>query len=129
MSNRADKKILVVDDQPDIRMLVRLALESTGRYQFFEAQDGATALELTQSLRPHLIVLDVTLPGELDGLQVCGLVKRDPMLQSTAVILLTSRGQYTDIAAGERAGADAYMLKPFSPLELANTIAKMMLNA
>lgn len=128
MSNRPDKKILVVDDQPDIRMLVRLALESTGRYQFFEASDGATALELTRSLRPHLIVLDVTLPGELDGLQVCGLVKRDPMLQSTAVILLTSRGQYTDIAAGERAGADAYMLKPFSPLELINTVAKMMIN-
>lgn len=129
MSNQANKKILVVDDQPDIRMLVRLALESTGCYQFFEALDGATALELTRSLRPHLIVLDVTLPGELDGLQVCGLIKRDPILQSTAVILLTSRGQYTDIAAGERAGADAYMLKPFSPLELINTVAKMMLNA
>lgn len=129
MSHRPDKKILVVDDQPDIRMLVRLALESIGPCQFFEAQDGATALELTRSQRPHLIVLDVTLPGELDGLQVCGLVKRDPMLQSTAVILLTSRGQYTDIAAGERAGADAYMLKPFSPLDLTNTVAKMMRNA
>lgn len=129
MNNRADKKILIVDDQPDMRMLVRLALESAGCYQFFEAEDGATALELTRSLRPHLIVLDVTLPGELDGLQVCGLIKRDPILQSTAVILLTSRGQYTDMAAGERAGADAYMLKPFSPLELSNTVAKMMLHA
>lgn len=126
MSHRADKKILVVDDQPDMRMLVRLALESAGCYQFFEAEDGAMALDLMRSLRPHVIVLDVTLPGELDGLQLCGLVKRDPILQSTAVILLTSRGQYTDIAAGERAGADAYMLKPFSPLDLINTVAKMI---
>ena len=79
-------------------------------------------LEAVRRLRPDLLLLDVMMPGKLNGLDLCRLVKTDLSLGRPQVVLLTARGQSQDVEAGMNAGADAYLLKPFSPLKLIATI-------
>ena len=115
------KKILIVDDHADIRRLIRMTLEFED-YDVREAADGDAALALAQEFQPDLVLLDVMMPGELDGLQVCQRIKQSPQGRNTIVILLTARGQKADVEIGLKAGADAYLVKPFSPLELIETV-------
>ena len=115
------KKILIAEDHSDIRKLIRMTLEYAD-YAIHEAVDGGSALHMAQSVRPDLMLLDVMMPGELDGLQVCRRVKHDPALKHVRVVMLTARGQVRDREAGQAAGADAYLVKPFSPLQLIDTI-------
>jgi len=110
-------RILIVEDQPDICKLIRMTLEF-GDFEIHEAHDGESGLNMARAIKPHVMLLDVMMPGLLDGYQVCSRIKADPALQQIQVVMLTARGQVTDIAAGEAAGADAYLVKPFSPLEL-----------
>lgn len=117
------RKILIVDDHVDIRRLIRMTLEFES-YEIFEAEDGATALLLAEAVRPDLVLLDVMMPGELDGLDVCRQLKSDPMLLNPRVIMLSARGQAQDCSAGQQAGADAYLVKPFSPLQLIDVIGQ-----
>ena len=114
------KKILIVEDQADIRKLIHMTLEFEA-YEIHEASDGAQGLRLASALRPDLILLDVMMPGELDGLQVCQRIKSDSSMAGTKVVLLTARGQQKDREAGEQAGADDYLVKPFSPLDRKST--------
>ena len=118
-------KLLIVEDQPDIRKLIRLTLEFEG-YELFEADNGAAGLAAIIGERPAIVLLDVMMPGELDGYQVCAQVKQNPQLAATKVIMLTARGQQADLDEGKRVGADAYLVKPFSPLELIDTIARLV---
>lgn len=111
------KRILIVDDQGELRKLVRMTLDF-GDYELHEAENGKRALELTKVLQPDLIILDVMMPGEFDGFQVCEKLQQDSIEKIPYVILLTARGQITDIEEGIRVGADDYLVKPFSPLEL-----------
>lgn len=111
------KKVLIVDDQAEVRKLVRMALEGSG-YEISEAADGAEALAKVHSSSPEIIILDVMMPGEFDGYSVCQRIKAHPEHASAFVVLLTARGQRTDIAMGERAGADSYLVKPFNPFDL-----------
>jgi len=122
------KKILIVEDQPDIRKLIRMTLEFEP-YDVHEGADGSTGLRLAGEVRPDLMLLDVMMPGELDGLQVCKRIKSDPELSSIRVILLTARGQSRDLDAGRDAGADEYLVKPFSPLQLIETIERLLAEA
>jgi CheY-like chemotaxis protein len=119
------KTLLVVEDQADIRKLITMTLDF-GDYDLHEAEDGMRGLHLARGLRPSLVLLDVMMPGELDGYQVCSRIKEDPSLVHTRVILLTARGQQSDLAAGKAAGADAYITKPFSPLELIDTVERLL---
>ncbi|NJK46279.1 MAG: response regulator [Pleurocapsa sp. SU_196_0] len=109
--------VLIVDDHEDIRWLVRLTLEALN-LEFLEAGTGSQALELARAHVPQLIFLDVMMPGTLDGLEVCRIIKADAVLQRSRVVLLTARGQQSDLEAGTRAGADGYLVKPFSPAAL-----------
>jgi len=89
--------------------------------------NGGDAWRLAQDLKPDLMLLDVMMPGELDGYQVCSKVKKDPLLgPRTKVILLTARAQKEDLEAGQRAGADAYLTKAFSPLKLLDKVDEML---
>jgi DNA-binding response OmpR family regulator len=115
------KKILIVEDQPDIRKLIRMTPEFED-YEIHEAADGAFGLRMASAVCPDLVLLDVMIPSELDGLQVCQRIKCDPRLQRMKVVLLTARGQARDREAGRQAGADDYLVKPFSPLQLIETI-------
>ena len=119
------KKILIVEDQPDIRKLIRMTLEFED-YEIHEAADGAAGLRLASAVGPDLVLLDVMMPGELDGLQVCQRIKSDPKLAGLKVVLLTARGQARDREAGQLAGADDYLVKPFSPLQLIETIERLV---
>jgi DNA-binding response OmpR family regulator len=118
-------RILIVEDQADIRKLIRMTLEF-GDFELHEAADGESGLNLARAVRPHVMLLDVMMPGLLDGYQVCRHIKQDPQLKGIQVIMLTARGQATDVAAGEDAGADAYLVKPFSPLELIDRVEAMV---
>jgi two-component system phosphate regulon response regulator PhoB len=94
-------------------------------YEIHEAADGPTGLRMAQALRPDLMLLDVMMPGALDGLQVCRHIKSDPDLAHIKIVLLTARGQARDREAGNLAGAEDYLVKPFSPLHLIDTIERL----
>ncbi|MCH8179320.1 MAG: response regulator [Proteobacteria bacterium] len=117
-------RILIVEDQPDICKLVRMTLEF-GDFEIHEAHDGESGLNMARAIVPTVMLLDVMMPGLLDGFQVCSRIKQDPVLRRIQVVMLTARGQATDLAAGEAAGADAYLVKPFSPLELIERVEAM----
>lgn len=119
------KKVLIVEDQADIRELVRVTLEFEA-YELQEAADGPTALDTAQRFKPDLVLLDVMMPGGMDGYEVCKRIKASPDLRRTKVIMLTAKGQKADLAAGKAAGADEYLVKPFSPLDLMKVTAKMI---
>ena len=118
-------RVLIVEDQADIRKLIRMTLEFEP-YQIFEAPDGVTGLRMASEIQPEVMLLDVMMPGELDGLQVCRAVRADPRLWGMRVLLLSARGQARDRQAGEQAGADEYLIKPFSPLQLIETIERLL---
>lgn len=120
------KRVLIVEDQPDIRKLIRMTLEF-GNYELHEAENGQDGWLKAQGLRPDLVLLDVMMPGELDGFQVCRKVKGDRELGTrTRVVMLTARGQKSDLEQGAQAGADAYLVKPFSPLELVDKVDDLL---
>ncbi len=106
-------RILVVDDEQDILDLVRYNLEKEG-YEVFSVLTGEDALQITKKIRPDLILLDLMLPG-LDGLDVCKILKNDSDTGEIPIIMLTARGEESDIVTGLEIGADDYIAKPFSP--------------
>jgi two-component system alkaline phosphatase synthesis response regulator PhoP len=109
-------KILVVDDETYIVELVKFNLEKEG-FQVIVAYDGLTALDIVKSQRPDLIILDIMLP-QMDGFQVCKLLKQDSSYSFIPIIMLTARGEELDTVLGLELGADDYIKKPFSPREL-----------
>ncbi|WP_028448295.1 response regulator transcription factor [Chitinibacter tainanensis] len=117
--------ILVVEDQSDIRKLINMTMQF-GNYEVHEADHGLLGVKMAQAVRPSLILMDVMMPGEIDGLQACARIKSDPELRHIPIIMLTARGQQSDFEAGRQAGADGYLTKPFSPLELIDTIEKLL---
>jgi CheY-like chemotaxis protein len=120
-------RILIVDDQPDIRKLIALTLQHLDNAEIFEADNGGDGLRLALEIKPNLMLLDVMMPGSLDGYQVCEKVKKDPVLgKHTKVILLTARAQQNDLAQGAQAGSDAYLTKPFSPLKLLDLVDELL---
>jgi DNA-binding response OmpR family regulator len=119
------KIILIVDDQGELRKLVRMTLEF-GDYELHEAENGQRALELSKVIQPDLVILDVMMPGDINGYQVCEKLKQGQNKKVPYVLLLTARGQKSDIEVGERVGADNYLVKPFSPLELIDNVKKAL---
>ena len=121
MENRSSMtRILVVDDQDDIRRLLTLTL--SGKHSIREAADADTAWRLLQVERFDIVILDVMMPGSMDGMDLCRRIKATSSLAMTKVLLVTARGQEADRAAGIAAGADNYYVKPFSPLALLRDI-------
>lgn len=108
--------VLVVEDEPDIRDLVAFHLEREG-FQVRTARSGAEGLTRVKTAAPDLIILDLMLP-ELDGLEVCRRLRRDPVTASIPVIMLTAKADEVDRVVGLELGADDYVAKPFSPKEL-----------
>lgn len=111
------KKVLIVDDQDAIRKMLRLTLN--GRYELFEAAEAGEAWEILRRVRPDAAILDIMMPGEMDGYQLCEKLRGEKELSATHVVMVTARGQDADRNRGISAGADAYFVKPFSPLALA----------
>ena len=118
------KRVLVVDDQPELRKLITMTLKM-GDYEVEEAEDATQGLEAVNNFKPDIILLDVMMPGEMDGYQLCQKLKADSHYDFLSVVLLTARGQASDLAEGERVGADRYLVKPFSPLQLIQTVREL----
>jgi CheY-like chemotaxis protein len=118
------RTVLIADDESSIRLLVHATIESDD-YTVVEASDGAQAWALTKELKPSLVLLDVQMPGR-SGLEVLRSIKADPSLKATRVILLTSKAQERDIEVGLIAGADFYLTKPFSPLDLLTRVEEAL---
>jgi two-component system phosphate regulon response regulator PhoB len=119
-------RILIVDDYRELRTLIRLTLRRTP-HELYEATNGEEALRLAHELIPDLMILDVMMPGRLDGLQVCQAVKASEQLGHCQVLLLSARGQQSDLLEGERVGADGYLVKPFSPSRLLSTVQECLM--
>ncbi|PJI98570.1 response regulator receiver domain-containing protein [Acidovorax sp. 69] len=118
------KKILIVEDHMDIRKLLRMTLEFDD-FEIHEAATGDAGWALARELCPDIVLLDVMMPGTLNGLDVCRRIKSDPGMLHTKVIMLTARVQAVDKEAGMAAGADDYLMKPFSTLQVLETIYRM----
>lgn len=114
------RKVLVVDDDPLVRGLLRAVLVGS-EYQLDEASDGFEALRIAQEKPPDVVVLDVMMPG-VNGYDVCRAMRADPRLRSTRIVILTARDTPQDRVEAAEAGADEYLTKPFSPVRLIESI-------
>ena len=120
------KKILIVDDEAHIRMLIEQTLEELEDegVEFLTAENGEIALEIIQKEKPQLVFLDVMMP-KMNGMDVCKKVKKELGLNDVYIALLTAKGQELDRQKGQEVGADVYMTKPFDPeviLQKARTV-------
>ena len=117
-------KILVVDDEPDAIELIKFNLKAAG-YDVSTAADGDEALKKARSILPDLIILDVMLP-EVDGLEVCKILRRDSQASDIPIIMLTAKAAEIDRVLGLELGADDYVTKPFSPRELVLRVKRLL---
>lgn len=118
------KKILIVEDHLDIRKLLKMTLEFDD-FEIHEASTGDAGWVLAQELQPDIVLLDVMMPGTLTGLDVCRRIKSDLATRHTKVIMLTARVQASDREMGMAAGADDYLMKPFSTLQVLEKIYRL----
>ena len=118
------RTVVIADDESSMRLLVHATIESDD-YVVVEASDGTEAWTMIKKHKPALVLLDVQMPGQ-SGLDVLRRIKADPSLAATRVILLTAKAQETDIETGLIAGADFYLTKPFSPLDLLTRVEEAL---
>ncbi len=119
------KKILIVDDQPEIRELIEKTLRRDDRV-IIQAEDGTKAVETARKEKPDLVMMDVMMPGSVDGIEATRLLKSDDKTRDIIVLVLTARGMPADREKGMAAGADDYFAKPFSPLELMRKVDEIL---
>jgi DNA-binding response OmpR family regulator len=117
--------VLVADDDPDILLLITLTLERDG-YEVVAAKDGLSALAAAVERVPHLVLLDLMMPG-LDGYEVTRRLRGEPITKDVPIVIVTAAAEETQAARALEAGADAYMKKPFSPRELLARTASLIL--
>ena len=124
LTTMEQKKILVADDNENIREALTYLLEDEG-YQLWLAKDGAETIKKVKEFRPDILFLDIMMP-EINGYDVCRTIKSDPVLKDTYVIMLTAKGQVAEQERGKEVGADEYIVKPFSPMEILTRIKNIL---
>ena len=117
------KKILIVDDVRETLLALKIRLEYAG-YEVFTASDGEAGLKMARDIKPELILLDVMLP-KIDGFSVCRLLKFDDEYAQIPIIMLTAKGQTSDMEIGKQVGADDYVTKPYNAKELIAKVAEL----
>jgi len=118
-------RVLIVDDHADLRKLIALSLGSAD-YELIEAVDGPGALDACEQHTPDLILLDLMLPGGIDGIEVCRRVREDARLAHTKVVLLTAADQAVQRERAAAVGVDHYFPKPFSPQQLRELVESLL---
>ncbi|MCJ7743602.1 MAG: response regulator [Dehalococcoidales bacterium] len=122
--NEIDKrKILIVDDEPNVRRLVRTILSKD--FIVLEAEDGKQAIDIACTQKPDLILMDIMMP-RVDGYTACSAIKNDPTTKSIPVLMLTAVGFELNVKLSQQMGADAYMTKPFNSQALLDKIAQFL---
>jgi len=119
------KKILIVDDHAQTRQLIKWALAESG-FQLFEASNGHAGLQIAGHVKPDLVLLDVVMPGDLDGYAVCTGLRADLTMPQLKIVLLSANDTPQDREKGQQAGANAYLGKPFKPAGLRGLIVKLL---
>ena len=117
-------RILIVEDEESLLKLETILLSSRG-YHVSAVSDGGEALKEIDRLRPDLVILDVMLPG-MDGFEICTRLKGDPATAGIPIIMLTARKNSQDVERGQKAGANAYITKPFKSVNLLATIEGLL---
>lgn len=117
-------KVLIADDEPNIVVSLEFMMKREG-YEVLIARDGLQALEVIRRERPRLVLLDGMMPG-MSGFEVCETVRADDSLRDTLIMMLTAKGRETDVVRGVGAGADAYVIKPFSTRDLVQKVRDML---
>ncbi len=117
-------KILIAEDEPDIRDLVAFTLRFAG-HEVVTASNGEEAVQVAKKEAPDLIILDVRMP-RMTGYDACRLIKNDPGLSAVPVIFLSAKGQESEIQDGMNAGAEEYLLKPFAPDQLTDRVRSIL---
>jgi DNA-binding response OmpR family regulator len=122
-----ENKILIVDDEAHIRMLIEQTLEELEDedVSFFTAENGEEALQIIRDENPQLVFLDVMMP-KMNGMEVCRRVKKEAGLSNVFIVLLTAKGQELDRQKGLEVGADLYMTKPFDPEVILNKAREVL---
>ncbi len=122
-----EQKILIVDDEAHIRMLIEQTLEELEDegVEFLTAENGEIALEIIQQEKPNLVFLDVMMP-KMNGMEVCRRVKKELLMNNIYIVLLTAKGQELDRLKGQEVGADVYMTKPFDPEVILNKAKEVL---
>lgn len=122
-----EQKILIVDDEAHIRMLIEQTLEELEDegVEFLTAENGEIALEIIQAEKPNLVFLDVMMP-KMNGMEVCRKVKKELEMKDVFIVLLTAKGQELDRLKGQQVGADVYMTKPFDPEVILNKAKEVL---
>jgi len=120
-----NKKVLVVDDEENVRRLLRSMLGN--KYIILEAKDGKVAVDIARSQRPDIILMDIMMPN-MDGYTACHTIKQDPATKAIPIVMVTAVGQELNKKLAKEMGADGYITKPFSVLELLNTIERSLVN-
>ena len=124
MSNKKIlKKILVADDEPDVRRLVSMLL--TRDYVVLEARDGQEAINIARTEKPDLILMDIMMP-KMDGYAACLHIKADQVTRNIPVVMLTAVGYELNKKLAKQSGADGYVTKPFSRQELIDAISPLL---
>ena len=119
------KKILIADDQEMIRKLVKMTLMAEG-FELIGAKNGAEALDLARKHSPDLMILDVMMPGEYNGIDVCRQLRTEPAFKEMVILMLSAKTQIEDKEEGMFAGATDYLVKPFSPEYLLKMIKEYL---
>jgi CheY-like chemotaxis protein len=120
--------VVVADDDPATRLLVRMILEARPSLELLDALDGLEALRLVRAHHPAILLLDLNLPG-LDGLAVCRLLRADPDLAGTVVVMVTGWSDDATATAALAAGASEFLRKPFKPVALLGMLDRLLLNS
>jgi DNA-binding response OmpR family regulator len=118
------KKILIVDDEPNIVIPLQFILEKN-KYEVLVGHNGEDALDIIAKDKPDLILLDIMLPG-IDGYEVCEMVRLNPDWRTIRIIFLTAKGREVDMAKGMILGADAYIVKPFSNADVLAKVKSLL---
>ena len=117
------KKVLIVDDEPNVRRLSYKILSK--KFDVIEAEDGKQAIEIANTQKPDVILMDMMMP-KMDGLTACHAIKKDPATKSIPVIMVTAIGFELNIKLSQQMGATGYVTKPFSPQDLLDKIAQVL---
>jgi len=124
VTDLAKKKVLVVDDEPDIVRLVEISLKLCN-YEVATAGNGKDALRMIKEAPPDLVLLDVMMP-EMSGYEVCQAIRSNPATKALPVVMLTAKGQKGDAEKGLEVGADDYIIKPFDPYDLGEQVSRFL---
>ena len=117
------KKVLIVDDEPNVRRLSHKILSN--KFDIVEAEDGIQAIDVATAQKPDVILMDMMMP-KMDGLTACHVIRNDPATKSIPVIMVTAIGFELNIKLSEQMGAAGYVTKPFSPQDLLDTIEQVL---